>query len=230
MELDCLKNKSLTIGMEAPDFSAETTFGKMDFSCFKGKWVVFFSHPGDFTPVCTTEFIAFAQLAPYFAQKNVQLLGLSIDSNPSHLAWAYNIYINTGIHITFPIVADRDGKIAKLYGMIFPEVSATETVRTVYVIDEKQIIRAVLNYPMTNGRNIPEILRLVEALQTSDKEKVATPANWIPGQPVIVPPPKTYNELLERIKCSKDLKCIDWYLCYKKLPPRVCDCACENSE
>ena len=208
-------NNCLTIGMKAPNFVAETTFGPLDFSCLKGKWVVFFSHPGDFTPVCTTEFIAFSQLAPYFAKKNVQLLGLSIDSNPSHLAWAYNIFISTGIQITFPIIADRDGKIAKLYGMIFPDVSTTETVRTVYIIDDKQVIRAILNYPMTNGRNIPEILRLVEAIQTSDKEKVATPANWCPGQPIVVPSPKTYSELLERVKCPHGLKCIDWYLCYK---------------
>ncbi|MDQ2086596.1 peroxiredoxin [Herbivorax sp. ANBcel31] len=224
MEHTCIeKINCLSIGMKAPDFTAETTFGTLDFSCLKGKWVVFFSHPGDFTPVCTTEFIAFSQLAPCFAQRNVQLLGLSIDSNPSHLAWAYNIYINTGIHITFPIIADRDGSISKLYGMIFPEVSTTETVRTVYIIDDKQIIRAILNYPMTNGRNIPEILRLVHAIQTSDEEKVVTPANWCPSQPVIVPPPKTYNELLERLKCQKDLKCMDWYLCYKQLAPRECE-------
>ncbi|NLI58100.1 MAG: redoxin domain-containing protein [Clostridium sp.] len=159
--------------------------------------------------------MAFSQLAPCFAKKNVQLLGLSIDSNPSHLAWIYNIFTSTGIQITFPVIADRDGKIAKLYGMISPEVSTSETVRTVYIIDDKQVIRAILNYPMTNGRNIPEILRLVEAIQTSDKEKVATPANWCPGQPVVVPSPKTYSELLERVKCPHGLKCIDWYLCYK---------------
>lgn len=129
----------------------------------------------------------------------------------------YNIYKNTGITVPFPIVADRDGSIARLYGMIAAEVSATETVRTVFIIDDKQVIRAILNYPLTNGRNIPEILRLVDALQTSDREKVATLANWCPGKPAVVPPPKTYNESVERLKCPQGLQCMDWYLCYKQL-------------
>ncbi|NLL04956.1 MAG: peroxiredoxin [Clostridiaceae bacterium] len=210
------RTQKLQLGMKAPEFSAQTTFGNIKLSDFAGKWIVFFSHPGDFTPVCTTEFIAFAQLAPYFTQRNVQLLGLSIDSNPSHLAWVYNIYQNTGITIPFPIVADRDGSIARSYGMIAAEVSDTETIRSVFIIDDKQVIRAILDYPLTNGRNIPEILRLIDALQTTDREKVVTPANWYPGQPVLVPPPKTYCELLERIKCPKGLQCMDWYLCYKK--------------
>lgn len=212
-----LRTQNLQLGMKAPEFSAQTTFGNMKLSDLAGKWIVFFSHPGDFTPVCTTEFIMFARMAPYFAQRNVELLGLSIDSNSSHLAWVYNIYKNTGITIPFPIIADRDGSIARLYGMIAKEVSETETVRTVFIIDDKQIIRAILYYPLTTGRNIPEILRLVDALQTTDREKVATPANWHPGQPVVVPPPKTYDELMERIKCPAGLKCMDWYLCYKKL-------------
>lgn len=207
----------LRIGMKAPDFTALTTFGPIRFSEFKGKWVVFFSHPGDFTPVCTTEFIAFAQKEAEFKCRNVQLLGLSIDSNPSHLAWVYNIYQNTGIQIPFPIVADRDGSIARLYGMIAPDVSSTETVRNVFIIDEKQTIRAILEYPLTNGRNIPEILRLIDALQTSDREKVVTPANWCPGQPVMVPPPRTYEELLERTQDPPGLNCVDWYWCYKEI-------------
>jgi len=201
--------------MKAPDFTAQTTLGNMKFSDLAGKWIVFFSHPGDFTPVCTTEIIAFAQMAPYFAKRNVMLLGLSIDSNPSHLAWIYNIYRQTGITVPFPVIADRDGSIARLYGMIAKDVSETETVRTVFIIDDKQIIRAMLYYPITNGRNIPEILRLIDALQTTDRENVATPVNWCPGQPVIVPGPKTYSELMERIKCPKGLQCMDWYLCYK---------------
>ncbi|WP_026894913.1 peroxiredoxin [Clostridiisalibacter paucivorans] len=209
-DINCLK-----IGMKAPNFSADTTFGPIKFSDFKGKWVVFFSHPGDFTPVCTTEFLSFARYYPYFKKRNVELLGLSIDSNPSHLAWVYNIYRNTGIEIPFPIVADRDGSISRLYGMISPDVSDKETVRNVFIIDEKQIIRAILIYPLTNGRNISEILRLVDALQISDKDKVATPANWMPGQRVVVPPPKTYKELKKRINCPGDLQCIDWYLCFK---------------
>lgn len=207
----------LRIGMKAPDFTAVTTFGPIRLSEFKGKWVVFFSHPGDFTPVCTTEFIAFAQREAEFTCRNVQLLGLSIDSNPSHLAWVYNIYQNTGIQIPFPIVADRDGSVARLYGMIAPDVSSTETVRNVYIIDEKQMIRAILEYPLTNGRNISEILRLIDALQTTDREKVVTPANWCPGQPVMVPPPRTYEELLERVEGQPGLNCVDWYWCYKEV-------------
>lgn len=211
------RTQNLQIGMKAPEFIAQTTLGELKLSDLTGKWIVLFSHPGDFTPVCTTEYIAFAKMAPFFTQRNVQLLGLSIDSNPSHLAWVYNIYKNTGITIPFPVIADRDGSIARLYGMIAADVSSTETVRAVFVIDDRQIIRAILNYPLTNGRNIPEILRLVDALQITDREKVATPANWQPGQPVVVPPPKTYDELVERIKCPKGLQCMDWYLCYKVL-------------
>lgn len=155
---------------------------------------------------------------------NVQLLGLSIDSNPSHLAWVNSIYNNTGIEIPFPVIADRTGDIARLYGMIAPDISTQETVRNVYIIDPNQIIRAILIYPLTNGRNIFEILRLVEALQTTDREKVVTPANWLPGNPVLVPPPKTYNEVRTRETDpgSLNLKCMDWYLCYKQPPqPRL---------
>lgn len=203
------------IGMQAPDFQAVTTFGPLKLSNWKGSWIVFFSHPGDFTPVCTTEFIEFAKAYPAFVKRNTKLLGLSIDSNPSHLAWVHNIYMNTGIAIPFPIVADRDMSIAKKYGMISPEASSTETVRSVFIIDDRQIIRAILSYPLTNGRCIPEIIRLLDALQTSDREKVVTPANWCPGQPVMVPPPKTYEELLEREGDPEGLRCIDWYWCYR---------------
>lgn len=165
----------LSIGMQAPDFTAVTTFGPIKMSDFKGKWVVFFSHPGDFTPVCTTEFIAFSQAQQQFADKNTQLLGLSIDSNPSHLAWVYAIYLTTGVQIPFPVVADRMGDIARMYGMIAPDASKQETVRNVFIIDPDQKIRAILVYPLTNGRSIPEILRLVTALQTSDQYHVVTP-------------------------------------------------------
>ncbi len=211
----------VSIGMKAPDFYANTTFGPIKLSDYKGKWVIFFSHPGDFTPVCTTEFIAFAQANPQFAQKNAHLLGLSIDSNPSHLAWVYSIFLNTGIEIPFPVVADRTGEVSRLYGMIAPEASTQETVRNVYIIDPEQTIRAILIYPLTNGRNIPEILRLLEALQTTDRDKVVTPANWLPGQSVLVPPPKTYQQLLERANnpSAQNLTCEDWWWCYKQLPP-----------
>ena len=210
----------LSIGMTAPDFSANTTFGPIRFSDYKGKWVVFFSHPGDFTPVCTTEFLAFAQAYPQFLEKNVQLLGLSIDSNPSHLAWANAIFENTGITIPFPIVADRTGDVARLYNMIAPDTSTQETVRNVFIIDPEQTIRAILIYPLTNGRSIPEIMRLVEALQKTDKDKVVTTANWQPGQATMVPAPKTYSDFVERQTSHEKLglSCKDWYWCYKQLP------------
>jgi peroxiredoxin (alkyl hydroperoxide reductase subunit C) len=205
------------IGMTAPDFSANTTFGNIKLSDFKGKWVVLFSHPGDFTPVCTTEFIAFAEANPEFEKRNVQLMGLSIDSNPSHLAWVNSIFNNTGVKIPFPVIADRTGDIAKMYGMIAPDVSTQETVRNVYIIDPNQVIRAILIYPLTNGRNIYEVLRLVDALQTTDKDKVVTPANWLPGEPALVPAAKTYDELKQRQNNpqSMGLNCKDWYYCYK---------------
>ncbi|NLJ31687.1 MAG: peroxiredoxin [Clostridiales bacterium] len=210
----------LSLGMKAPDFSANTTFGPIQFSDYKGKWVVFFSHPGDFTPVCTTEFLAFAQAFPKFKELNAQLLGLSIDSNPSHLAWVYAIYAKTGVTIPFPVVADRTGAVARKYGMIAPDASTQETVRNVFIIDPEQIIRAILIYPLTNGRSIPEILRLLEALQTTDRDRVVTPANWQPGQPALVPPPQTYGELLERQNNpeKQNLNCKDWFWCYKQLP------------
>lgn len=148
---------------------------------------------------------------------NAQLLGLSVDSNTSHLAWVYSIYKNTGIEIPFPIISDRDMSISKEYGMISPTASETSTVRNVFFIDESQIIRAILVYPLENGRNIYEMIRLLEALQTADRYKVATPANWWPGDPVVVPPPQTYQELLERLENKEGYCCVDWYLCYKEI-------------
>jgi len=153
---------------------------------------------------------------PKFVERNVQLIGLSIDSVYAHLGWVYNIYKATGIEIPFPVIADLDMKIAKKYGMISPTLSTTSTVRNVFIIDEKQIIRCILQYPMTAGRYIPEILRIIDSLQTTDCEKVATPANWLPGLPVIVPAPTTYQELKERLACNKGLCCVDWYLCFKE--------------
>lgn len=215
-----MEQNHVSIGMQAPNFTENSTFGPLTMSDFKGKWVVLFSHPGDFTPVCTTEFISFSKLAPEFAKRNVQLLGLSIDSNPSHLAWVNTIYELTGITVPFPIIADRTGQVASLYGMIAPDASTQETVRNVYIIDPKQKIRAILSYPLTNGRNIPEILRLIDALQATDSYGVVTPANWEPGDSAIVPPPKTYNDLLERENNPEKLglTCKDWFLCYKEIP------------
>ncbi len=203
------------IGTKAPDFSAVTTFGDMRLSDFSGRWVVLFSHPGDFTPVCTTEFLAFTMCFPYFVQRNVQLVGLSIDSLHSHLGWVYNIYRNTGVEIPFPIIADRDMKVARLYGMIAPAAGETSTVRSVYIIDEKQTVRAVLQYPASTGRYIPEVLRIIDSLQTADRDKVVTPANWLPGAPVVLPPPMTYSQLKERVQNKEGYQCMDWYLCMK---------------
>ena len=173
-EETCLN--SLFIGMKAPMFKAISTFGEIVLDNYKGKWLVFFSHPGDFTPVCTTEFLAFASCYDSFKELNTDLLGLSIDSNPSHLAWVNNIYKNSGVSIPFPVIADSNGKIANIYNML--GVNDTSTVRSVYIIDPNLVIRAILTYPKEVGRSIPEILRLLKALQTSDKNNVVTPANW----------------------------------------------------
>ncbi len=208
----------LKIGQKAPDFSVLSTFGPVSLSDYKGKWLVFFSHPGDFTPVCTTEFVAFAKEYPEFVKRNALLLGLSIDSNPSHLAWVENIRRTQGVTIPFPILADRDGAIAKRYGMFSADEKNYSTVRNVFIIDPEGAIRAMLIYPYTNGRYIPEILRLLDALQISMKEGVVTPANWKPGEPVLVPPPQSYEELMKRSE-DQTLSCIEWYLCFKKDTP-----------
>lgn len=186
---------------------------------YKGKWLVFFSHPGDFTPVCTTEMIAFSKMYPFFKKMNTELLGLSIDSNPSHLAWMNDIYVRTGIVLPFPIVADRSGEIARRYGMISKDVSNTETVRNVVIIDDEGIIKTILIYPLNVGRYIPEILRTVQALQMSKCAKGFAPANWMPGQPVIVPMPTTYSELEKRQQeIEKNNNGLSWYLSFKETP------------
>lgn len=171
---------------------------------------------GSFTPVCTTEFIAFSKANTYFENLNTSLIGLSIDSNASHLAWIYDIYVKTGIEVPFPIIADRNGEIARKYGMISNEISSTETVRNVFIIDDKGIVRSILVYPMNIGRCIPEILRILEALQTADCNKGSTPANWIPGQPIIVPSPKTCEGLQKRVNTvERDKNGMSWYLNFK---------------
>ena len=172
---------------------------------------------GDFTPVCTTEFIAFSKANTYFENLNACLIGLSIDSNPSHLAWLYDIYLKTGIVVPFPVIADRSGEIARKYGMIANSVSSTQTVRNVFIINDKGIVRTILIYPLNVGRCIPEILRIIEALQTADCNNAATPANWIPGDPIIVPTPTTFSELQKRIEeINKNKNGINWYLSLKK--------------
>jgi peroxiredoxin (alkyl hydroperoxide reductase subunit C) len=199
----------------APDFKAPSTQGDISLSNYKGKWVVLFSHPADFTPVCTTEFVELARLHDEFQKRNTQLIGLSIDSIYAHIAWIRNIEENFGVKIKFPVIADLDTSVAQLYGMIHPGAASTATVRCVFIIDDKQVVRAMIYYPLTNGRNINEILRIVDALQTHDAHNVATPANWSPGQPVIVKPPLTQEAAEKRTQEGYDLK--DWYFARKNL-------------
>lgn len=206
----------LRLGEAAPDFEAVTTHGKLKMSDFKGKWVILFSHPADFTPVCTTEFVAFAEINDELVKRDIQLIGLSIDSVFSHIAWVRKIKEKFGVTIPFPVIADLDMKVANLYGMVHPGESTTSAVRCVFVIDPEMTLRAMIYYPLNVGRNMQEILRLVDALQTADKHKVAMPANWKPGDEVIVPPPTTQESAEKRLQ--EGYECIDWFLCKKKLP------------
>lgn len=199
----------------APEFEAVTTHGVIRLSDYRDSWLILFSHPADFTPVCTTEFMAFTEIYPELQKRGVELLGLSIDSVYSHIAWTRNIEEKMGVKIPFPIIADLDKKVATLYGMIQPGESKTETVRAVFIIDPKGVLRAMIYYPLSTGRNMDEILRLIDALQTVDSHKVATPANWRPGDKVIVPPPTTLEMAEERVKAGYE--CVDWYLCKKTL-------------
>ncbi len=199
----------------APEFEAVTTHGVIRLSDYKDSWLILFSHPADFTPVCTTEFIAFAEIYPELQKRGVELLGLSIDSVYSHIAWVRNIEEKTGVKINFPIIADLNKEVATKYGMVQPGASKTEAVRAVFIIDPKGILRAMIYYPLTTGRNMQEILRLIDALQTSDQHGVATPANWQPGDKVIVPAPKTIEMVDEQLRAGYE--CIDWYLCKKSL-------------
>ncbi|MEJ5342699.1 MAG: peroxiredoxin [Thermogutta sp.] len=215
------------IGDRAPEFRARTTQGEITFpKDFEGSWVVFFSHPADFTPVCTTEFMTFAAMQGEFAKRNCKLLGLSIDSIYAHIAWLRTIYEKIeykgmkNVEITFPVIEDLKMEVSRLYGMLQPGASTTQAVRAVFIIDPKGIVRAILYYPLSNGRDINEVLRLLIALQTSDEYGVATPANWRPGEDVIVPPPGSCGTAKERVtKPDPEVKCLDWFMCLKKCPP-----------
>ncbi len=214
------------IGESAPAFSAVTTQGPISFpEDYEGKWVILFSHPADFTPVCTTEFMTFAHLMPQFEAINCKLIGLSIDSNFSHIAWLRTIKEKIkykgmeGVEVTFPVIADLKMEVARLYGMLHPSADDSHAVRAVFIIDPEAKVRAVLYYPSSTGRNFQEILRMLIALQTADQHKVATPADWQPGDEVIVPPPGSCGTAQERMtKPDKDTRCLDWFLCLKKLP------------
>ncbi|WBM74613.1 peroxiredoxin [Saprospira grandis] len=205
------------IGDQAPDFTAVTTTGTITFSDYaKDKWVVLFSHPADFTPVCTTEMSGFALRKAEFEALNTELMGLSIDSIHAHLAWVNNVRKNTGVYLDFPIIADIDMKVSKLYGMLQPNESDTAAVRAVFFIDPAKKVRLVMYYPLNVGRNMDEILRALEALQVSDEHKVAMPLDWRKGDKVIVPPPKTLEQMDARLaddSCEK----IDFYLAKKLL-------------
>ncbi len=205
------------IGDQAPDFTAVTTKGTIKFSDFaKDKWIVLFSHPADFTPVCTTEMSGFAQRKAEFDALNTELMGLSIDSIHAHLAWVDNVHKNTGVYFDFPIIADLDMHVSKLYGMLQPNESETAAVRAVFFIDPSKKIRLIMYYPLNIGRNMDEILRVLEALQISDKNKVAMPLNWRKGDKVIVPPPKTLEEMKER-NANTEYEKVDFYLCKRDL-------------
>jgi peroxiredoxin 2/4 len=204
------------IGDIAPDFEVVTTIGQLKLSEYnKDNWVILFSHPADFTPVCTTEMTGFALEKDFFAKHNTKLIGLSIDSIHSHIAWVNAVQEKTGVLFEFPIIADIDMKIAKLYGMLQPGESETAAVRAVFIIDPNGKIRLIMYYPLNIGRNMEEIKRTLIALQTSDENKCAMPLNWNIGDKVIVPAPKTIAALAER-KAS-DLEMIDWYLAKRNL-------------
>lgn len=205
------------LGEPAPEFIAVTTHGEIKLSDYRDKkWVVLFSHPADFTPVCTTEFMAFSEVYPEFEKRNVALIGLSVDSLSSHLAWVRDIDKTLGVHVPFPVIADLDTSIATLYGMIQPGMSTTVACRAVFFIDPKGILRAMIYYPLTTGRYMKEILRVIDALQVTDAHKVSTPANWVPGEKVIVSSPGNQKEMEERDKTNDPGK-KSWYLLMKDL-------------
>nr|MBQ0091329.1 peroxiredoxin [Candidatus Enterousia merdequi] len=214
------------IGDIAPHFKAQTTNGEINFpEDYHGKWVILFSHPMDFTPVCTTEFLSFQMMIEEFQKINTELIGLSAGGISSHLAWFRSIHDEIdfkgtkNISITFPVITDLDLSIAKLYGMIHPNSSTTKTLRSVFIIDKDSIIRTILYYPQTTGRNIKEIFRIVTALQTADTFKVLTPADWIPGKPVLEPAPQNLEAMNKRLthkEANQDVK--TWYLTYRDLP------------
>ena len=215
-----------TIGEKSPEFEAETTQGQVRFPAdYKGKWVIFFSHPADFTPVCTTEFMTFASMASEFKALNCELLGLSIDSTYSHIAWLRTIKEKIaykgmkGVEVMFPVISDLTMEVSRKYGMLQPAASNTQAVRAVFIIDPQAIVRAILYYPLSNGRNMQEVKRLLLAMQHSDEHKVATPANWQPGEDVIVPPPGSCGAAKERVeKAGADTTVLDWFLTLKKCP------------
>jgi len=212
------------IGDPAPAFKVKTTQGEINFpGDYKGKWVIFFSHPADFTPVCTTEFMTFATMQADLKKMNTELIGLSIDSLYAHIAWLRTIKEKIeykgmkNVEVNFPLIEDIKMDIAKTYGMLQPGASTTQAVRAVFIIDPAAKVRAILYYPLSCGRNMEEIKRLITAMQKADKDNVATPANWRPGDDVIIPPPGSCGTAKERVeKKEEGTYCLDWFMCFKK--------------
>lgn len=211
------------IGDPAPEFIANTTQGEINFpKDYKGKWVILFSHPADFTPVCTTEFMTFASMAEELKAMDTELVGLSVDGLYSHIAWLRKIQElewkdMKNVEVKFPLIDDIRMEVAGKYGMIQPNASNTQAVRAVFIIDPKGIIRTILYYPQSTGRNFDEIKRIIQALQTADSQACATPADWRPGDDVIVPPAGSCGTAKERMEGKDDdMYCLDWFLCFKK--------------
>lgn len=216
-------NRMPLIGDDAPAFTATTTQGEINFPAdYEGKWVILFSHPADFTPVCTTEFMTFASMIDEFKALNTELVGLSVDSLYSHIAWLRKIQEITykdmkNVEVTFPLIEDIKMEVANKYGMIQPGQSDIQAVRAVFIIDPEGKVRTILYYPLTTGRNFDEIKRIVQALQKADADNVATPADWRPGDDVIVPTAGSCGTAKERMENQGgDTYCLDWFMCFKK--------------
>jgi peroxiredoxin 2/4 len=222
-----VEGKNITmprIGEKAPAFKAVTTQGEINFpEQYSGSWVILFSHPADFTPVCTSEFMTFASMEGQFAKANCKLVGLSVDGLYSHIAWLRTIKEKIeykgmkNVEVTFPLIEDITMEVAKTYGMIQPGESSTKAVRAVFVIDPKGIIRTIIYYPLSLGRNFDELYRVIIALQTADAFSVATPADWRPGDDVIVPTAGSCGVAKERMENKEGMTCYDWFFCTKKI-------------
>lgn len=214
------------IGDPAPSFTGVSTQGPVNFPAdYAGKWVIFFSHPADFTPVCTSEFMTFASMQEEFAKYNTELVGLSVDGLYSHIAWLRTIKDKikfrdmANVEVTFPLLEDISMEIAQKYGMIMPGEDSTKAVRAVFVIDPEGIVRTIIYYPLSLGRNFDELLRVVKALQTADHYDIATPADWRPGEPVIVPPAGSCGTAKDRMEGHDEgVVCEDWFFCTKAIP------------
>lgn len=212
------------IGDPAPSFRAKTTMGPLNFpEDYKGKWVILFSHPADFTPVCTTEFMTFATMQEDFRKLNTELIGLSIDSIYAHIAWLRTIKEKIefngmkDVEVNFPVIEDLKMDVSKKFGMVQPNASTTQAVRAVFIMDPEAKVRAILYYPLSTGRNMDEIKRMIIAMQKADKEQIATPANWQPGDDVIIPPPGSCGVARDRVESQEEDKyCLDWFMCFKK--------------